>query len=99
VQHIFYYLRYPVGSPQAPETTTLAKLQKVGFSQEMIDSFFRPFLGGIFFDPQLNVSSRLFMFVMRMLALGSNCLPAAGIGSIVEQLASGLPAASLRTGV
>lgn len=42
----------------------------------MVDRFFRPFLGGIFFDNALGTSSRLTSFVMRMLATGSNCLPA-----------------------
>jgi hypothetical protein len=64
----------------APEQTTEAFLQRFGFSAAMIERFFRPFLGGIFFNRELTVTSRLFMFVMRMLAIGSNCLPAAGIG-------------------
>jgi phytoene dehydrogenase-like protein len=63
-----------------------------GFSAAMIDRFFRPFLGGIFFNRELSVTSRLFTFVMRMLATGSNCLPAAGIGAVASQLADGLPA-------
>jgi len=82
----------------APEETTLAKLQGLGFSDAMVDRFFRPFLGGIFFNRQLTVTSRLFMFVMRMLALGANCLPAAGIGAVAQQLAQGLPADAIRTG-
>jgi hypothetical protein len=41
---------------------------------------------------------RLFEFVMRMLATGSNCLPAGGIGALSEQLASRLPADSIFTG-
>ncbi len=53
--------------------------------------FFRPFLGGIFFDRSLSTSSRLFEFVMRTLASGSNCLPAAGIGAMSQQLAGKLP--------
>lgn len=61
----------------------------------MIDRFFRPFLGGIYFDSSLQVSSRLFYFVMRMLALGQNCLPARGIGAVSAQLASSLPAGSV----
>jgi hypothetical protein len=73
-------------------------LQAEGFSQAIIDRFFRPFLGGIFFDTQLTTSSRLFEFVMRMLATGSNCLPAGGIGAIAEQLASRIPADSIYTG-
>lgn len=80
----------------APETTTLERLRSEGFSEAMIDRFFRPFLGGIFFDRQLGTTSRLFAFVMRMLATGQNCLPAAGIGAVSDQLAARLPPAALR---
>lgn len=73
---------------QQPETSIAERLRNQGFSQSMTQRFFKPFLGGIFFDSQLQVSSRLFDFVMRMLALGSNTLPAAGIGSVPEELAS-----------
>jgi phytoene dehydrogenase-like protein len=66
-----------------------------GFSPAMIDRFFRPFLGGIFFNRELSVTSRLFTFVMRMLATGSNCLPAAGIGAVAVQLANGLPSEAI----
>ena len=73
-------------------------MQEEGFSQDMIDRFFRPFLGGIFFDTDLNVTSRLLQFVMRMLATGQNCLPAQGIGAVSQQLAQQLPASSIHTG-
>jgi phytoene dehydrogenase-like protein len=46
-----------------------------GFSKEMVDRFFRPFLGGIFFDNKLRTTARELDFVFRMLALGENCLP------------------------
>lgn len=82
----------------APEQTTEAFLQRFGFSAAMIERFFRPFLGGIFFNRELTVTSRLFMFVMRMLAIGSNCLPAAGIGAVATQLAERLPPAAVRCG-
>lgn len=65
-------------------------VQAEGFSPAMIDRFFRPFLGGIFFDRGLSVTSRLFTFVMRVLATGLNCLPAAGIGAVPKQLAAPL---------
>lgn len=45
--------------------------QDEGFSEAIIDRFFRPFLGGIFFDRGLGTTSRLFAFVMRMLATGA----------------------------
>ena len=45
-------------------------MQAEGFSDAIIDRFFRPFLGGIFFDRGLSTTSRMFSFVMRMLATG-----------------------------
>src|SRR6478609_756689 len=74
-----------------PETTTLDALRNAGFSKSMIEQFFRPFLAGIFLDPQLNTSSRFFEFVFSMLSRGSSTLPANGIATIPEQIASRLP--------
>jgi phytoene dehydrogenase-like protein len=79
-----------------PETTALEALRKAGFSEKMIDRFFRPFLGGIFFDPELGFSSRMFEFIFRMIAQGDTALPAGGMGSIPEQIASHLFPGALR---
>jgi len=81
-----------------PETTTLQALQEAGFSASIIDRFFRPFLGGIFLESDLQTSSRMFQFVFRMFSLGDACLPAAGMEAIPRQLASGLPSDSIRLG-
>ena len=80
----------------APETTIAGRLNERGFSPEMQHRFFRPFMSGIFFDPKLGTSSRLFEFVMRMLAVGQNCLPARGIGDVAEQLLGTLPSDAVR---
>lgn len=45
-----------------PESTALARLQDLGFSARMLDRFFKPFFSGVFFDPELAVSSRTFEF-------------------------------------
>ena len=79
-----------------PEQTTLEALQAAGFSAAMIDRFFRPFLGGVFLERELQTSSRLFEFVFRMFSLGDTALPAAGMGAIAAQLASGFPANTVR---
>ena len=81
-----------------PETTTLQALQVAGFSPSMIERFFRPFLGGIFLEPELQTSSRMFRFVFRTFSSGDACLPAEGMGAIPRQLAAGLPADSVRLG-
>ncbi len=81
-----------------PETTTLQALRNIGFSDNMIDRFFRPFIGGVFFDPTLGVSSRMFEFGFRMFSMGDTALPSGGMGAISDQIASRLPAGTIRTG-
>src|SRR4030042_3934248 len=80
-----------------PETTTLQGLRNIGFSENMIDCFFRPFIGGVFFDPTLGVSSRMFEFGFRMFSMGDTALPSGGMGAIPEQILSRLPEGSVRT--
>lgn len=79
----------------AEESTTIDLLKQIGFSDSIIGRFFRPFFGGIFFDRELETSSRLFNFIFKCLALGDNTLPAKGISAIPEQLASRLPSGSI----
>ena len=45
---------------QEPETTTLQFLQDYGFSSKIINNFFKPFFAGIFLEPELKTSSRMF---------------------------------------
>ncbi len=78
------------------ETTTLRALQTSGFSSSMIDRFFRPFLGGIFLESELQTSSRMFEFVFRMFSTGDAALPGQGMEAIPRQLASGLPTDSVQ---
>lgn len=79
----------------AEETTTLQALARRRFSRRMTERFFRPFLGGIFLDTKLSVSSRWFEYVFRMFAEGEAALPANGMQAIPEQLAEALPADSI----
>jgi protoporphyrinogen oxidase len=73
-----------------PETTTLAHLQKLGFSKDMIGTFFKPFFSGIFLEPNLETSNRMFEFVYKMFGDGFAALPKAGIEAIPKQLKSQL---------
>ena len=68
------------------ETSTLDYLKSFGFSEEMISQFFKPFFSGIFLEPELATSSRMFQFVYKMFGSGLAVLPKAGIGAIPEQL-------------
>jgi protoporphyrinogen oxidase len=81
-----------------PEVTTEERLRELGFSGEMIERFFRPFLGGIFLETDLTTSSRKFEFVFRMFSEGLAALPAAGMQAIPLQLAARLSPEQIRLG-
>ena len=79
------------------EQTTIELLRERGFSDVVIERFFRPFLGGVFLDGDLNTSSRMCEFVFRMFSQGDAALPASGMGEIPRQLARHLPSDVIRT--
>jgi phytoene dehydrogenase-like protein len=81
-----------------PEAPTLEALGSMGFSEKMIDRFFRPFCGRVFMEQDLTTSSILLYFELRMLALGTAALPAEGIEAIPRQLADRLDEGTVRTG-
>jgi len=72
------------------EYTTMMYLKNKGFTNAMIEQFFKPFFSGIFLEPHLQTSSRMFEFVYKMFGEGLAVLPKAGIGEISAQLASKL---------
>jgi len=78
-----------------PDSSTLDYLRASGLSERYIDSFFRPFYGGVFLSRTLYTSSRVFRFTLRMLATGRTVVPARGMGEIPKQLAAHLPDGTL----
>lgn len=79
-----------------PATTTLTYLREQGFSEPMIERFFRPFFGGVFLEDELRTSSNFFEFCFRMFYTGDAAIPALGMAEIPAQLAAGLPPGSIR---
>ncbi|MFD2937041.1 protoporphyrinogen/coproporphyrinogen oxidase [Spirosoma flavum] len=77
-------------------TTTLAFLYEMGFSEQIIERFFRPFFGGIFLEDALTTSSNFFEFCFRMFFVGGAAVPATGIEAIPNQLASRLSPGQIR---
>jgi phytoene dehydrogenase-like protein len=77
-------------------TSTLDALRSEGFSESMIDRFFRPFMAGVFLENRLETSVRKFEFVMRHFARGDIAIPARGMAEIPRQLAAALPAGAVR---
>lgn len=70
----------------APSKPTLQYLKDFGFSDQIISYFFKPFFRGIFLEPHLNTSSRMFEFVFKMFSIGHAAVPAKGMGEIPKML-------------
>jgi phytoene dehydrogenase-like protein len=70
---------------------TIVALRRAGFSQSMIDRFFRPLFGGIQLDPSLGTSRRMFDIIFRSLGEGDAAVPRLGMGSLPRQMAERLP--------
>ncbi len=79
-----------------PERSSIEALRAAGFAQSTINRFFRPFFGGVFFDPDLATSSRMLEFVFTMFSAGRAALPALGMQAIPEQIAAKLPTGTIR---
>ena len=78
------------------DTDTLTYLRNYGWSEEMIQSFFKPFFGGVFLENDLETSGNFFRFVFKQFYTGEAAIPANGMQAIPEQMAAKLPAGTLR---
>ena len=78
-----------------PQVPAGRYLEELGFSKDLVESFFRPFFGGVLIDPELATSSALLKLYFGYFATGDAALPAGGMGRLAEQLADRLPADSV----
>lgn len=90
---------HPATLLQGDDMTTRAALEQAGFSNRMIDRFFRPLFGGIQLDRELATSRRMFDVIFRMLSDGDSAVPASGMQAIPEQMAATLPPGTIELGV
>ena len=84
--------------PGHTEQPTIDYLWKYGFSEQIVERFFRPFFGGIFLEQELRTPAAMFRFILKMFAQGSAALPAEGIEAVARQLAGKLQRTEIRTG-
>ncbi|SEF34019.1 Phytoene dehydrogenase-related protein [Amycolatopsis pretoriensis] len=76
--------------------STAEELRRWGISRSTVEEVLRPFLAGVFLDPALATSSRMFHLIWRSFLRGGGALPAEGMQALPNQLATGL---TVRTGV
>ncbi len=81
------------------EVETIAQLKNYGFSEKMINRFFKPFFSGIFLENDLKTSSNMFDFVMKMFSEGDAAIPELGMEEIPKQLVAMLPENSIQYNV
>ena len=79
-----------------PATATRTFLQRYGWSERMINTFFVPFFGGVFLDRELSTASNFFEFVFQQFVTGEAAVPALGMQQLPEQLAARLPAGTIQ---
>ncbi|MBX2846149.1 MAG: FAD-dependent oxidoreductase [Saprospiraceae bacterium] len=81
------------------ECSAESALKGYGFSEKVIHQFFEPFFTGIFLEPNLQASRRMFDFVFKMFGQGSAAVPNLGMGEIPKQIAAHLPEDSIKLNV
>ncbi len=79
--------------------STAEELRRWGLSAATVEQVLRPFLAGVFLDPSLRTSARMFHLLWRSFLRGGGVLPAEGMQALPRQLADGLPPGTVRTGV
>lgn len=84
---------------QAPDMPTIDFLHKQGFSDTIIQTFFKPFFANVCLDPDIEASSRVFRHIFQMFSKGDVALPAHGMAAIADQIAETLPAEQVKTGM
>jgi phytoene dehydrogenase-like protein len=67
-----------------------AELQRIGFSQQFIDSFFAPFFGGIFLERRLDSNAAMMRHLFQLFASGDATVPNDGMVEIANQLSAQL---------
>ena len=70
---------------------TVVALRRAGFSETIINRFFRPLFGGIQLDPSLTTSRRMFDIIFCSLGEGDAAVPRLGMGALPKQMADRLP--------
>jgi phytoene dehydrogenase-like protein len=88
--------RAPSADLALRESTTAEILRQRGIDPSMIERLLRPFLAGVFLEPDLVTSSRFFDLVLRAFTKGAPGLPRRGMQALPEEIARPLPDGTVR---
>jgi len=89
---------YRIDRDNEADMNTYEFLLDQGFSDRMIEMFFRPFFSGIFLETKLETSSRFFKYVFSMFSIGLASLPERGMQAIPDDMFSRIDQGSVVLG-
>ena len=75
---------YSIDNDYQEDCSTFEYLQGKGFSDKIIDLFFRPFFAGIFLEKKIETSSKFFKYVFSNFSRGLAALPSNGMQAIPD---------------
>lgn len=86
----------PSSHKKLKQISTIQFLNGFGFSQNFINIFWRPFLKGVFLDPNLSIGADFFVFLIKGFSQGRVAVPALGMQQIPLQMANGIDFKNIR---
>jgi glycine/D-amino acid oxidase-like deaminating enzyme len=98
------FARYALSTSTTParllalrlDTPASVQLRGIGVDDALYEYVLRPFLAGVFLEPDLATSRRFLDLVLKSFVRGAPSLPREGMQAIPEQLAAALPAGTIR---
>ncbi len=79
-----------------PDSSARQAYADAGLSDRLVDAVLRPFLAGVFLEPDLATSRRFADQILRSFVRGTPGLPVTGVRALPDQLAAALPPGTLR---
>ena len=86
----------PTTVPSQEKQTTLEFLKEFGYSDTIINCFFKPFFRGVFLEKDLKTDAQFFKFLFSQFAKGDVVVPENGMQAIPEQIAAHLAPHQIR---
>ncbi|MBL51718.1 MAG: hypothetical protein CMG57_07155 [Candidatus Marinimicrobia bacterium] len=89
---------YKINHDTSSDISTYEYLLSQGFSNRIIEMFFKPFFAGIFLENKLKTSSKFFKYVFSKLNIGMASLPEKGMQAIPDDLSNKINAKNIIIG-
>ena len=81
---------YSIIDDQTEDISTFEFLKNRGFSEKIIELFFRPFFSGIFLEKRIETSSKFFKYVFSNFSRGLAALPSNGMQKIPDAISKNI---------